>query len=199
MWFVNLLTFAEVSDLSKGSIYCQSCRIIYKWNRHSLLSSYTVNLKVHWSLCEMWLGLMLPGSEQSQSMFCAGLVACEFCSLCAGSHRVCRSTPFWTNWMTTRVKGRLWQKRWLTRFTVSWWGTARTWRPRGNMWVWHTATSSPIKMTHLTKVNVASSYEMDVAPSRALFFYLVSLKDKIAGWDVHRLSFMSTTFCWWAW
>ncbi len=77
----------------------------------------------------------------------------------AGSHPVCRSTPYWMSWMTTQVSERSLLRTWGTKCMGSWWGTRRTWRERENMWVpntctWDTYTHALVKFNTSCILNI---------------------------------------------
>lgn len=107
-----------------------------------------------------------------------------------GSHPVCRFTPFWTSWMIMLGRGSWWLRRWLTRFTMSWWGTAKISKLRGNTWVQDEVHP---------KVPYAAQHQKDVLcflkialpptdlthlPSSAFAFCLTSLRRINVGYDV---------------
>lgn len=102
--------------------------------------------------------------QTSQEVCCvhSSYGACV-CVCCAGSHHVCPSTPYWTSWMIMPVRGRWWPRRWVIRCTESWWGTAKTSKPKGNTWVYdwvqHFSVYSFMDRTHFLIIKTTLSEE----------------------------------------
>lgn len=99
-----------------------------------------------------------------------------------GSHPVCRFTPSWMSWMIMLGRGSWWLRRWLSRFTMSWWGTAKTSKPRGNTWVQDEVDPEvPCAAEHqpdvlcFLKIDLPPG-DLTHLPSHAFAFYLASLK-----------------------
>lgn len=120
----------------------------------------------------------------------------------AGSRRVSPSTPCWTSWTTMRVRGRWWRRRWLIRFTASWWGTAKTWKLRGSMWV---QVHPSLLETWIKKGFSAFLWKLVASCRKGMllfglgifcFLFDFSQEDKYVGHHVDHLPFSSPSICW---
>lgn len=197
IWIPNLIC------CNKSLFFCKNVIHIYILIHQSIVSDSV-------------LALMQECAAESFQCQTTAMEPSSLCFCCAGSHRVCRSTPSWMNSVTMLVRGRWWRRRWVTRCTERWWGTAKSSKLRESMWVHYKDNDSHMTpVTHLahqliiksafSRKPVALCHETETAvcPLYPLchwmcvcFLFGFTREDEYVGCDVNHLSFTSSTICW---